>query len=416
MRSFLLTLGFALILSNSAPAEPEGIKSKLSSYTNDVSSLYESFEMKSLWTDGDELTAKGQALLNHLDTADEDGLILSDYDTPKKLLKGESIDWDHVDVALTSAFIAYLKDLQGRSLKDPETRQVIVGEKTFEDEVEALKAYAASESPDLTWVNDFSPSQPQYLALRKHLIARKLKGEDTKSILINMERWRWMPDLAPTNVIVNIPAYMLYYTEGDSPLLEMKVGVGKTGTRTPIFSAKMVAIVLNPSWYIPNSIMREEYRKQARDSRYFARKGIYSSGGRLVQRPGRGNALGQIKFTIENPFSIYLHGTPAQNIFKQDVRSVSHGCIRLEDPTLLALNMLNDQGWTEDRLLGGIKRGKTQTVPLTNAINTHIMYLTNWVLPDGQLVSYKDVYNRDNIVWKSINTPTRQKKGKKQAP
>jgi murein L,D-transpeptidase YcbB/YkuD len=125
--------------------------------------------------------------------------------------------------------------------------------------------------------------------------------------------------------------------------------------------------------------------------------------GKLRQRPGSDNALGGVKFAFPNPYSMYLHDTPAKGLFKQERRAFSHGCIRVAAPDTLAYWLLRGQeGWDYEQIHGAMGAGSEKWVTLKKPTIIYVYYLTAFVDPQGNLNFRKDVYNRDQ---------TRQKKG-----
>ncbi|WP_448950724.1 L,D-transpeptidase family protein [Labrys neptuniae] len=228
---------------------------------------------------------------------------------------------------------------------------------------------------------------------------------DTESeIIANMERWRWLPhDMGLTNVFVNVPEYKVWFTKDGVLSYEARVVVGKANTPTPIFSDTMSFVVVNPSWNVPQSIIKKEYLpKLAQDPGYLERRGyeVTYVGGQMQVRqpPGERNALGFIKFMFPNNFSVYLHDTPQRNLFSRDERAFSHGCVRVDNPYKFAeLVMGADNGWTEDRVRS-LQGGEEQRIDLKEKIPVHIAYFTAYVDGDGQLQRLDDVYGYDRKV------------------
>jgi len=146
--------------------------------------------------------------------------------------------------------------------------------------------------------------------------------------------------------LVNIPEFKMHYYDNDEPVLNMKIIVGKSKMRTPVFNRKMKYIVLNPRWNVPPVIYRKEYANKS-ESYLRERSFAYNSEGKLYQKPGRKNALGVVKFLFPNKFSVYMHDTPAKSLFNRNVRAFSHGCIRLEKP----LALLNELGCCGVRMI-----------------------------------------------------------------
>ncbi|HYU31594.1 MAG TPA: L,D-transpeptidase family protein [Thermoanaerobaculia bacterium] len=223
-----------------------------------------------------------------------------------------------------------------------------------------------------------------------------------RQIEVNLERWRWMPsDLGQRYIWVNIPEFKMALIDHDKPALEMKVVVGKAQqNRTPAFSDKMTYIELNPFWNIPPKIAEEELLpKEASNPGYLASQHIevVQEGGqtRLRQLPGPDNALGQIKFMFPNDFDIYLHDTPADQLFSETERDFSHGCIRLERPMDLAHVLLQGSEWTPEKLQEAIDTGEQKTITLPHPLPVHLVYFTAWVDKDGTTEFRRDVYGHD---------------------
>ena len=203
----------------------------------------------------------------------------------------------------------------------------------------------------------------------------------------------------------------------------MNVVVGKPFQRTPIFTAKMTYLIINPSWYIPDSIARKEIiEKIKNDPHYLAKQNIEVLRGRgsheekiaperidwskvtpdtliyrFRQEPGPLNPLGRIKFMFPNQFGVYLHDSPSKRLFSENVRTFSHGCTRIERPIDLGEYVLRDaQDWTREKLLDAVEKGTEQKVLIPRPLNVHFLYLTAWV-DEGRTLQFRnDIYGRDN--------------------
>lgn len=220
-----------------------------------------------------------------------------------------------------------------------------------------------------------------------------------RQIEANLERWRWLPsDLGERYVRVNIPAFRLDAMEEDRSVLTLRVVVGKPNTSTPVLSSSMNAIQLNPSWYVPKTILDGEILpKAAKDPTFLDRLGYeVISETRLRQRPGPSNALGKFKFVFPSPYGVYLHDTPSRSLFSRDLRALSHGCVRVENPFELAVWALgNDPKWTPEEIRARLDSGKEKQVKLSEAVPVHIGYWTAWAGDDGVLRFGRDVYKQD---------------------
>ncbi len=180
----------------------------------------------------------------------------------------------------------------------------------------------------------------------------------------------------------------------------MRTVVGAVDHPTPVLAARMNAIIVNPPWNVPISIARDELLpKYEQDPTYFERNRyvfVGREGGlRVQQLPGRGNALGTLKFEMPNIFDVYLHDTPTQ-LFTRPARALSHGCVRVERPSELARYMLSPQpGWELGDIKRAIASGDTQRIPLTRTLPVYLLYWTAYVAPDGVVQFRDDIYGRD---------------------
>lgn len=223
--------------------------------------------------------------------------------------------------------------------------------------------------------------------------------EQIRKIELNLERRRRLPaDLGRRYILVNIAGFRLDAVEDGRSVLDMKVIVGRTHTRTPVVSSAIEAVVLNPSWYVPASIASKEIWPKGRS--YLRNNGFQvMPGGKLRQKPGANNSLGRVKFQFPNRFGVYLHDTPADSLFDRTVRALSHGCVRLERPEDLAAWVLSGHPqWSEEAIWNAIDSGRERAVALPEPIPVHIVYWTAWVAEDGTLRFGPDVYDEDDKI------------------
>ena len=247
-----------------------------------------------------------------------------------------------------------------------------------------------------------------------------------RQIELMLERLRWTPLLqGPRMIVVNVPEFVLRaYEVHDGRIqvrLAMRVVVGKAlDARTPQFDETMRSIRFNPYWNVPSSIARDEVvPRLRRDAAAFDREGYEFVGPgaavsttlsaaaldavlagelRLRQRPGPRNALGDIMFVFPNREAIYLHHTPATQLFERTRRDFSHGCIRVEQPVALAGFVLQDQpGWTEDRIRQAMAQGRQTVLALAEPVRVLIAYGTALV-KDGRIHFFDDIYGLDRVL------------------
>ena len=232
---------------------------------------------------------------------------------------------------------------------------------------------------------------------RPDTAARTDEGE--AALIVNMERWRWLPsDLGRDYVMVNIPEFKLRVIRDGRQRDEARVIVGKTESPTPIFSGMMEYAVVNPSWNVPPSILKNEFLPGlARDPNYAARRGyevVYRNGNVSVrQPPGERNALGFIKFMFPNNHAVYLHDTPNRGLFSASQRALSHGCVRVDDPFRFADAVL-PEAWSSERLKKLIGKGERH-IRLPEKLPVHLAYFTTSVDEAGGVRTLPDLYGYD---------------------
>ncbi len=248
-----------------------------------------------------------------------------------------------------------------------------------------------------------------------------------KQMAINLERRRWMKDdFGKRYIFVNLADQFMKVVDTidgrEKTIFASRAVVGRPYFDTPIFDDKMSYIVINPYWNVPPSLANREFLPQLRkDAGYLQKKKIRILGAsgeidpysinwkslsripyRLRQDTGGQNALGRIKFMFPNKFSVYIHDTPAKNLFSRDTRYFSAGCVRVQKPINLASILLKEQGWTEKRITKQIASGKRRIVRFKTKVPVHITYLTSWVNKNGQVNFRNDVYKRDKNLMKAL--------------
>jgi len=235
----------------------------------------------------------------------------------------------------------------------------------------------------------------------KHLRAMNVPvGERIKTIMVNMERCRWIsPDIIKSKelIVINIPAYRLSYFKEGKLELAMKVVVGKDMNQTVVFSGEMKYIVFRPYWNLPRSIIKKEIKPaMAKNKNYLSEHNMEWNGGNIRQKPGPKNSLGLVKFLFPNTNDIYLHDTPSKSLFNEEKRAFSHGCIRVAKPRQLAnIIMKDDKNWSPEKIDAAMDNGTEKWYTLKNTIPVYIGYFTAWVDNEGDIHFYDDVYSRD---------------------
>ena len=242
-----------------------------------------------------------------------------------------------------------------------------------------------------------------------------------EKIVANMERWRWLPeDMGGTYIFDNIPEYLTRVVKDGQIIHQARIVVGKPDTATPIFSNSMKYIEFHPYWRLPESIKVKEILPAIMNGGVgaLARRGLkVTMNGKDVnpsslsfnvadikayeisQPPGPGNALGDVKFMFPNHYDVYMHDTPSKDLFADNVRAFSHGCMRVQDPHKFAEVVTKEaNGWTLDRLNQQFADPNNMQVPLDHPIPVHVVYFTVRASADGGLNFIDDVYGHDRRV------------------
>ncbi|HTZ66205.1 MAG TPA: L,D-transpeptidase family protein [Roseiarcus sp.] len=398
-----------------------------------IAAFYAARAYAPVWVGEDGLTEAGRAALKQLERAPDDGLDLRAFAIPGKLrpsLDPEALA--EAETMIASAVVTYAEQATGSRVPPARVSPLIFETPSLADPGAALSEVATAADPAQR-LADFNPRQEGYRELREALkrlnearpdvdldagaaprtkrpAARRIHtafasasdafafgslARQRAAIVANMEMWRWEPrDMGEQRIEVNVPDFSVAALKGDTVLLDARVIVGKPETPTPIFSSVMRYVIINPSWRVPDSIIKKEFMPKLRS---LSRRGyeVKTVGGRLTVRqlPGDDNALGRIALMFPNDHAIYLHDTPARELFDEETRAFSHGCIRVEDPVSLAALVLGGEtgGWTAERIEDAIG-GKERTVFLPHPLPLHIEYFTEFADEFGDLRERPDVY------------------------
>jgi murein L,D-transpeptidase YcbB/YkuD len=247
-------------------------------------------------------------------------------------------------------------------------------------------------------------------------------------VIVAMERERWSNmSRGARHIEVNLADFTAKIIDNGKVTFSTRsvVGARDTKRQSPEFSDQMEFMVLNPSWHVPRSIATGEYLPQLQQDPYAVDHLVITDrSGRQVDRasmdfnnytpqtfpyamrqpPSQRNALGLVKFMFPNKYNIYLHDTPAKNLFARETRAYSHGCIRLADPfdfayALLAKQTSDPEGFFQSKLASG----KEVQVNLQHPVPVHIIYRTAFVNGKGQIQYRRDVYGRDARIWQALS-------------
>ena len=393
-----------------------------------VDAFYASRGDAPVWLDQGRWTPQAQSVFAQLGHAPEDGLDLSAYRV-FSLGSGPDSSLALGDVALSEAVAAYAFQASGGRIDPARISKMIGARPPLVSAAQALGETSKSADAGKT-LEAYNPQQPGYLALKEKLAqararpartarvalngrARWISDETTGSLratkledelLVNMEFWRWLPrDLGAERIMVNVPEFTARLYRDNQMILSVRVITGKPDKPTPLFSNKIQQIVVNPSWNVPQSIIRKEMLPHL-DALRAQGYEIRTVHGRLHirQPPGERNALGRIKFLFPNDYAVYMHDTPTRRLFASSRRAFSHGCVRVDQPFKLAEDLLQPQnGWDEERIRQMIGKHE-RWVKLPRPVPIHIVYFTAVVDETGQLRQFDDIYGYDRKVRETL--------------
>lgn len=413
-----------------------------------------------MWLADGHPTKQALALLSILRGAEEYGLQPADYDAARlSALAGTEGGGDasglrrtaygpggtsscgiggeaRLDVDLSAAALALVSDLHYGRI-DPRAAGFHLGEPRPDDLDLAGALRTLASADDLARaLAAFEPQFVHYRLLEQVLAHyRQLAAADpgdaalaerVRKIDLTLERWRWLPAFRTPPVIVNIPQFRLFafrqVADRSADILQMNVIVGRAFPRmhTPVFVADMTSVIFRPYWEVPRSITLREMLPKIRANAGYLRAqhleivsnrpgaavlpatpaslaALAAGAARLRQRPGPDNSLGLIKFDLPNAYNVYLHSTPAQELFLRPRRAFSHGCIRVSDPVALAAYVLRDTpgGWTPASIEAAMQASESRRVRLAKPILVMILYGTVLAKEDGEVLFFHDLYGQD---------------------
>ncbi|MET0588542.1 MAG: L,D-transpeptidase family protein [Novosphingobium sp.] len=362
-----------------------------------------------------------QALLTVIEGIEAEGLIPADYQPDKLRAAIEGGEGDNLNQVASKSFNWLAEDL--RDGRTPMTARVQWFAVDPDQDVmtNTVLLEQAVETHDVPGVlASLAPTHPDYAMLKAELAnTPKTAKAKRAQIRANMDRWRWLArDLGPVYLLTNVPEYQLRLAVNHENIRTYRTIVGKPGkTATPQLAETVTAVVFNPTWTVPQSIVKGEglgarlvgNPASARRQGYAVSR---SEGGTItvVQQPGPNNALGLMKIDMPNPHAIYLHDTPTKGLFNTNVRAYSHGCIRTERAVELGMTMaMLGAEVTPEQAVASSTSGKYTKVPMTKTFPVYITYFTMGRNIDGAVSTFADIYGRDAPVLASFAKPRQLK-------
>jgi L,D-transpeptidase YcbB len=379
-----------------------------------VTAFYQERHNAPVWFEKGVETTRATAAVARIKNADADGLDAGDYKLPNLAASGADAQAE-AELKLTLAVLTFARHLQAGRFHYTRVSKNIELPQALPEPADILKNVADAADAGKA-LDAYSPPQDAYRKLKATLADLRSKTGANKGqvdlIVANMERWRWYArDLGKAHVIVNHPDFTLRVMNNGREVWTTRVVIGKPSMATPLLSETMKSITVNPTWTVPQSIVRNEYMPAlAQDPTVLERMGLrvsYNGGGvTITQPPGEGNALGRLRFNINNRFSVFQHDTQDKHMFGHDVRAYSHGCMRVQDPAKYAEVLLNivrpNEHWTAERIkrMYGTSEQNLQILP--TALWVHLTYQTAFVDGSGKLQTRRDVYGLDSRVIAAI--------------
>ena len=359
---------------------------------------------------------QANALVELIEGIAAEGLRPADYDVAglRALINGG--EGDALNEGASQRFIWLVEDMRdGRTPMDGRKQWFVMDPDA--DRYRSGKILtAALESGDLKAALDsVAPVHSDYAVLRSALAKATPGTARYKQIQANMDRWRWLPrDLGSQYLMTNVPEYQLRLSVNDTIMATYKTIVGKPGrTATPQLAEVVEGVILNPTWTVPQSIVKGEGlgARVLGNPAWAKRAGYTATRGAngfvtVVQQPGPNNSLGRMKLDMPNRHAIFLHDTPSRGLFANASRALSHGCVRTERAVELALTLaILQAGITADEGAEILNSGKYTRVAFEKKMPVYITYFTMATDINGKLSTFGDVYGRDSAVLASFSAP-----------
>jgi murein L,D-transpeptidase YcbB/YkuD len=382
--------------------------------------FYRSRRFAPLWIEAGAANARARTAVEYLGGVDSDGLNPSDYPTPAFETAADPRASAIAELQLTYSVLRFARDARGGRIELVRTDESIGYQSNALRSVDVLATLA--ETNDVKGLLDsFHPPHSGYRALKTRLAelrAGTLRPDQVMDarrgppvtrpadlLIANLERWRWMPrDLGVSYVTVNIPDYSLRLVRDGRTVFRTKVVVGQPSWPTPMMSADMTSITVNPIWNVPQTIVEREFLPMMRDDPTFAERVglqvVKREDGRvhMYQSPGDFNVLGDLRFNFPNRFAVFQHDTSEPFLFDFAVRAQSHGCVRVQRATEYAATLLSiarpDEEFTQSRLRA-LRGYREIEIEFAESIPVHLTYQTAFVDDEQRLVVRDDIYAHD---------------------
>jgi murein L,D-transpeptidase YcbB/YkuD len=401
-----------------------------------LEAFYGSSNATLLWITDMGFSARGQNALFEIEKADDWGLEAAAFELPSPSHLPAGLEEQALaEIKLDLAILKYARFARGGRVNPPEVSRLFDQAPALRDPKMVLMEIAVAKAPD-TYLQSLHPKHHQFVRLRTALL--KMRREDgggvkpsananISRLIVNMERWRWMPeDMGPLHVLNNTPEFMLYVIKSGQTIFADKTQVGTSTDPTPVLSADMTTIVFNPEWIAPGSVLVKGLLPRLRKKNYsilnkyafsvsyqdkpvnptkidWARVNIRDY--TFKQKPGPNSNLGKVKFVMPNRHDVLLHDTfPARRkVFQKSMRAIGYGCVRMERANRFTEVLLaEDKGWSTNEVNELWENSVNSPVDLDHQIPVHLTYFTAVVDDTGKVATFSDIYKLDEKLSKAL--------------
>lgn len=382
-----------------------------------------------VWTTDMGFSSEAQTVIDEIHAADDWGLSSAAFALPDAGDLPNSLDHQAAaEIALGLAILKYARHAGGGRI-DPTKLKNIDMRPALRPPRRVLAEIADAPEPAL-YLQSLHPQHEQFRRLRQALLKARAEAEagakprDMQKILVNMERWRWMPsDLGALHVWLNVPEFMVYIVKNGKTIHSEKIVVGKPVYATPVFSADLKSIVFNPEWTVPSTIIREDllprlrggggffggntavlkqhkltvrYRGKPVDPGSIDWNRVNMAAISFHQAPGPTNVLGKVKFLYPNRHAVYMHDTIKRDLLNREMRSEGHHCPRVANPGKVAAVILaENKGMPAAEVEKLLAKGYNSGVSIDGRVPVHTTYFTATVDAEGKVRTFADIYGMD---------------------
>ncbi len=367
------------------------------------------------------------ALLSVIEGIGAEGLDPADYRPDVLRAAIAAGEGPALDAQASRAFAWVVEDMRDGRTRMAAREQWFVVDPDVDSNPTSVAMTRALTTHDVAGaIASLAPTHPDYAALKALLAATPKTDRATRNLIrVNMDRWRWLPrDLGKFYLLTNVPEFQLRLTVDNSIIRSYRTIVGKPGrTATPQLAEVVEGVVFNPTWTVPQSIVRGEGlgARLIGNPAQAAREGYKATRSKdgtitVVQQPGPRNALGLMKLDMPNEHAIFIHDTPSRGLFAASQRALSHGCVRTERATELGMTMaILGAGMTPQDGVAIVTSGKYTRVPMTKTFPVYLTYFTMATDISGRMGRFADLYGRDAPVLASLAAPRAPWDGKRKS-